>query len=67
MPTSVDRDEVQRLRAEGAQLVDVLPPHEYAEQHLAGARSIPLKQMDAESTRGLSREQPIIVYCHDYQ
>lgn len=67
MPTPINRDEVQELHAGGAVLVDVLPPKEYAEHHLAGARSIPLRQMDADSTRALSREQPIIVYCHDFQ
>jgi rhodanese-related sulfurtransferase len=67
MPTPIDRDEVQRLLAEGAELVDVLPPAEYEEEHLPGAINIPLKELDAETTRRLERERPVIVYCHDYQ
>ena len=67
MPTPIDRDEVQRLVAEGAQLVEVLPHEEFEEEHLPGAINIPLKTLDAETTRRLARERPVIVYCHDYQ
>jgi rhodanese-related sulfurtransferase len=67
MPTPIDRDEAQQLLAEGAQLVEVLPPAEYEEEHLPGAINIPLKTLDAETTRRLARERPVIVYCHDYQ
>ncbi len=62
MPTSIDRDEVQRLIAEGAQLVEVLPPTEYEEKHLRGAVNIPLKNLDRETTAGLDRDRPVIVY-----
>jgi rhodanese-related sulfurtransferase len=63
----VDRDEVRRLLAEGALLVEVLPAEEYAEEHLPGALNIPLKELDRERTRTLDRSRPVIVYCHDYQ
>ncbi len=43
MPTSISRDDVQRLIGEGAHLVEVLPPTEYEEMHLRGAMNIPLK------------------------
>ena len=43
MPTSIGRDEVQRLIGEGAHLVEVLPPTEYEEMHLPVAMNIPLK------------------------
>jgi rhodanese-related sulfurtransferase len=68
MPTAIDREEVQRLiRDERAQLVEVLPQTEYEEEHLPGAINIPLKTLDAETTRRLERERPVIVYCDDYQ
>jgi rhodanese-related sulfurtransferase len=67
MPTPIDRDEVQRLLVEGAQLVEVLSPTEYEEEHVPGATNIPLKPLDAETTRELERERPLIVYCHDYR
>jgi rhodanese-related sulfurtransferase len=67
MPTRIDRDEVQRLLADGAQLVEVLPSAEFEEQHLPGAINIPLKELDRETTRQLEHGRPVIVYCHDYQ
>jgi phage shock protein E len=66
MPTPIERDEVRRLVAAGAQLVEVLPAAEF-EEHLPGAINIPLKELDRETTRQLERGRPVIVYCHDYQ
>ena len=63
MPTSIMRDEVQRLIGEeNAQLVDVLPPAEYEDEHIAGAISIPLRKLDRESTGALDPGRPVIVY-----
>ena len=67
MPTPIDRDELRRLVAARAQLVEVLPAVEFEEEHLPGAINIPLKELDRETTRQLERDQPVIVYCHDYQ
>jgi rhodanese-related sulfurtransferase len=68
MPTSIHRDELQRLlRNEQAQLVDVLPPDEYEDEHLPGAINIPLKTLDGETTRQLDRDRPVVVYCYDTQ
>jgi rhodanese-related sulfurtransferase len=67
MPTEIHRDDVRSLVAGGAQLVDVLPAQEYEEEHLPGAINIPLKTLDRQSTAQLRRDQPVIVYCHDYQ
>lgn len=41
MPMEVTRDEVQRLLAAGAQLVDVLLADEYTAEHIAGAVNLP--------------------------
>ena len=68
MPTPIDRDELQRLlRDEQGQLVEVLPPEEYDDEHLPGALNIPLKTLDRQTTRQLDRERPVIVYCYDTQ
>ena len=63
---AVDRDDVRRLLSEGAQLVDVLPADEFAEEHLPGAISLPLKELDAQTAIRLDRERPVVVYCNDY-
>jgi rhodanese-related sulfurtransferase len=66
MPSPVDRDEVQRLIGEGAQLVEVLPPDEHAEEHLPGAISLPLKSLTPGAAQAvLGRGRPVIVYCWD--
>ncbi len=63
MPTSIMRDEVQRLVGEeSAQLVEVLPPAEYEDGHIAGAISLPLRKLDRESSGALDRGRPVIVY-----
>ena len=68
MPTSIDRNEVQRLlRREHAQLVEVLPADAYADEHLPEAINIPLKELDQHSTASLDRQRPVIVYCYDSQ
>ena len=61
----IDRDELQRLLAADAQLVEVLPPAEYEEEHLPGAISIPLKELDRKRAAQLDQGRPVIVYCHD--
>jgi phage shock protein E len=65
MPKEIERDEVQRMVAAGAQLVEVLPPQEYDDDHLPGAISLPLRRVDREGTADLDRSRPIIVYCWD--
>lgn len=67
MATIIDRNEVRRLlREEGGQLLDVLPRLEYAEEHIAGAISLPLKELNADTAGALERARPVITYCHDY-
>lgn len=65
MPTTIGRDEVRRLVARGAQLVEVLPAEEYEEEHLAGAINIPLRRIDRRAPELLDRERAIIAYCFD--
>ena len=67
MPKDINRDDVQRLLASGAQLVEVLPANEYYEAHLPEAINIPLKKLDAESVKPLDSVRPVITYCHDFQ
>jgi len=64
MATLIDRAVVQEMAEQGAQLVEVLPAKEYAEDHLPGAVSHPLRQLDKEAGE-IDRERPVIVYCWD--
>src|SRR5437899_2075665 len=63
----IDVAQVEELLGRGALLVEVLPREEYEEEHLPGAISIPLKDLDAESVGSLDRDRPIVVYCADAQ
>jgi rhodanese-related sulfurtransferase len=65
MTTPVTLPELQELIGQGAQLVEVLPEAEYKEAHLPGAINVPLKQLTAETTGGLDRGRPVVVYCWD--
>ncbi len=63
MATSIWRDEVQRLiREEAAQLVEVLPPPMFEDEHIEGAINIPVKELDRETASGLDKARPVIVY-----
>ena len=63
MPSSITREEVQRLmREEAAQLVEVLPSQEYQDEHIAGAINLPLKRLIRETVGHLDKTRPLIVY-----
>jgi rhodanese-related sulfurtransferase len=65
MPQSIDYQRLRDLLADGAQLVEVLPAREFAEEHLPGAINIPLKQLDGASTELLDKRRSVVVYCWD--
>jgi rhodanese-related sulfurtransferase len=64
--TRLENEQVRELLESGAQLVEVLPADEYREEHLPGALSIPLKQLDAATTAILDKRRAVVVYCWDY-
>jgi rhodanese-related sulfurtransferase len=61
----IDRHEVKRLVAEGAQLVEALPPNEFDEDHLPGAINLPLRAIESRARDVLDAARPVIVYCWD--
>ena len=70
MPEDVEHDRVQRLQAEGASIVEVLPEDEYEREHLAGALHLPLRELTpaaAERVLGGDRARPVVVYCQDVE
>ncbi|HXH33017.1 MAG TPA: rhodanese-like domain-containing protein [Plantibacter sp.] len=66
MATRIEIEQLRGLLDAGAQLVEVLPAGEYAEEHLPGAINLPLKQLDADATGQLDQQRPVVVYCWDY-
>lgn len=67
MTTSIATDELRRLLDQGAQLLDVMPAKEFAEDHLPGAVNVPLTDLDADTAATLDPGRPVVVYCFDYQ
>lgn len=58
----VSREEAQRLIGEGAQVVDVRDEHEWEAGHIAGAKHVPLPELN-ERAGEIDRERPVILYC----
>jgi rhodanese-related sulfurtransferase len=58
--------QVDALLQQHAQLVDVLTPDDYAEDHIPGAINLPLKELNASTASRLDRSRPVIVYCYDF-
>ncbi len=65
MARSILYSQLRRLLDEGAQLVEVLPREEYAQEHLPGTINLPLKDLDAQTSAQLDRGAPVVVYCWD--
>lgn len=60
---AVDRDTLMgRLRSQDAVLIDVRPTTEFDENHLPGALSLPLTELQARLGE-LPRDRTIIAYC----
>ena len=63
MATQIFREDVQRLmEGDGGYLIEVLPPAEYEDEHIAGAINIPLKTLNRGSVSGLDVSKSVIVY-----
>jgi rhodanese-related sulfurtransferase len=66
MPHAVhERSEVRSLIDGGTQVVEVLGPEEFEEDHLPGAINLPLRKVESEAGRVLDRSRPVLVYCWD--
>lgn len=59
----VDQDTLlDRLRAGEVTLIDVRPEHEFATDHLPGALSIPVQELE-QRLADLPPDRPVIAYC----
>jgi rhodanese-related sulfurtransferase len=63
MPSTITATALSARFTQGAcQLIDVREPVEHAEEHIAGARLIPLGELERRSSE-LDRSQPVIFMC----
>jgi len=67
MPKMIELDEVRRLTADGAQVLDVMSSEAYEDSHLPGAIHISLKELDEARVARLDRDRPVITYCSNHQ
>jgi len=64
----IDTAGLRGLLERGAQLVEVLPAAEFEEEHLPGARNLPLEDLTRERALAeLDVDRPVVAYCFDYQ
>lgn len=62
LPAEVDVAQAAALREQGALVLDVREPEEWAEYHIPGATLIPLGQLAARVDE-VPRDRPVLVYC----
>ncbi|MBI3201601.1 MAG: rhodanese-like domain-containing protein [Polyangiaceae bacterium] len=58
----VDGTRAKQLVAEGATLLDVRSPSEFAEGHAPGAKNIPVDEVAARAGE-LDKSKPVVTYC----
>jgi len=62
MATDVTIEQLKQARAAGAVIIDVREPDEYAEGHVAGARSLPLSELPARAQE-VPNDQTVYLVC----
>jgi phage shock protein E len=60
---AVDPSAARRLVAEGALLLDVRTPAEFAEGHIHGALNIPIQALPERMSELSDADRAIVVYC----
>jgi rhodanese-related sulfurtransferase len=58
----ISREELQTLRDEGAQVVDVRAEHEWEMGRIEGATHLPLAEL-SERVGEIDRDRPVVFYC----
>jgi rhodanese-related sulfurtransferase len=61
----IERDALHEklVNGEDVVIVDALPPMSYAHSHLPGAINLPPERVDERTTRRMSKDIQIVVYC----
>lgn len=62
MLKTITPQEAARLLREGAPLIDVREPDEYAREHIPGARNLPLSRLE-QAELALPPNQPVLFHC----
>jgi len=63
---TISQHEARILIKQGAQLVDVRQPHEYARGALPGSVNIPLSTIQ-QALKQLDKDTPVLLYCSSGQ
>jgi rhodanese-related sulfurtransferase len=61
----VHRQEARDLIEKGAQVVEVLPSEEFAEDHIPGAINLPLRKIETDAGTELDPTRSVVLYCWD--
>ena len=67
MAERLDRDQLQTLAHNGAQVIEVLGAKEYEHAHIPDAINLPLAELDRNRSSALVQGRMVIVYCYDSQ
>ncbi len=59
----VSSNEARRLVEEGALLLDVRTPEEFAAGHIEGAVNVPVQELESRMAELEPKDRPIVVYC----
>lgn len=60
-----DALDAAEMVARGVTTIDVLPTAIFGQEHLPGARNVPLQTFTTDQVDGLDRDATLLVYCFD--
>lgn len=69
MVKTITRDELKEMISSGqkVKIVDVLGKESYAKEHIKGAISLPLGEIEEGAAKMLKKEEAIVVYCASFE
>ncbi len=68
MVKKITRDELTKMFASGERfkLVDVLDKDHFEKEHIRGAISLPLKEIEKNASKMLKKSDTVVVYCASF-
>lgn len=68
MVKKISRDELVKMLASGQifKLVDVLPKEHFQKEHIRGAISLPVDEIEKKAAKILNKSETIVVYCASF-